>query len=73
MTFKIPESMKVGAPVLRARNVDTVLAFYENNLGLQVKKRYRSNEHDDGNWILCLRQKIWNDFMLRVTSADSQS
>ena len=47
MTFKIPESMKVGAPVLRVRNVDTVLAFYENNLGLQVKKRYRSNEEKD--------------------------
>jgi hypothetical protein len=42
---------------------------------LQVKKRYRSNEDDDddGNWILCLRKNVWNDFMLRVTSADSQS
>jgi catechol 2,3-dioxygenase-like lactoylglutathione lyase family enzyme len=52
--------MKVGAPVLRVRNVDTVLAFYENNLGLQVKKRYRSNEDDDddGNWILCLRKNV---------------
>jgi catechol-2,3-dioxygenase len=54
VTFKIPASMKVGAPVLRVRNVDIVLAFYENNLGLQVKKRYLSNEDDDGNWILCL-------------------
>lgn len=60
MTFKISERMKVGAPVLRVRNVDTVLAFYENNLGLQVKKRYRSNEDDDddGNWILCLRKNV---------------
>jgi catechol-2,3-dioxygenase len=59
VTFKIPERMKVGAQVLRVRNVDTVLAFYENNLGLQEKKRYRSNEDDDdGNWILCLRQNV---------------
>jgi catechol 2,3-dioxygenase len=48
VTFKIPESMKVGVPVLRVRNVDTVLGFYENNLGLQVNKRYRSNEEDGG-------------------------
>lgn len=47
MTFKIPESMKVGAPVLRVRNIDTVLGFYENNLGLQVNKRYRSNEDEE--------------------------
>src|ERR1044071_6444724 len=39
--------MKVGAPVLRVRNIDTVLGFYENNLGLQVNKRYRSNEDEE--------------------------
>jgi catechol 2,3-dioxygenase len=49
VTFKIPESIKVGAPVLRVRNIDTVLAFYENNLGLQVNKRYQSNEDGGGS------------------------
>jgi catechol 2,3-dioxygenase len=49
VTFKIPETMKLGAPVLRVRNIDTVLAFYENNLGLQVNKRYQSNEDGGGS------------------------
>jgi catechol 2,3-dioxygenase len=38
--------MKIGCPVLRVRNIDKVLAFYEKSLGLQVSRRYHS---DDGN------------------------
>ncbi len=49
----IPDSMRVGPPVLRVRNIDTVIAFYENSLGLQVNKKYKGNnpggDDDDGN------------------------
>jgi len=34
--FKMPRVMKIGCPVLRVRNIDTVLAFYEKSLGPQV-------------------------------------
>jgi catechol 2,3-dioxygenase len=38
--------MKIGCPALRVRNIDKVLAFYENSLELQVSRRYHM---DDGN------------------------
>lgn len=38
--------MKIGSPVLRVRNIDKVLAFYEECLGQQVSRRYHI---DDGN------------------------
>lgn len=43
---KMPNMMKIGCPVLRVRNIDKVLAFYEKILGLQVSRRYHT---DDGN------------------------
>jgi catechol 2,3-dioxygenase-like lactoylglutathione lyase family enzyme len=39
--------MRVGPPVLRVRNIDTAIAFYENSLGLQVNRR--NPGVDDGN------------------------
>lgn len=36
------ESMRIGPPTLRIRNIDTVLAFYQNMLGLHAKKRYQN-------------------------------
>ena len=38
--------MKIGCPVLRVRNIDKVLPFYEKNLRLHVSTRYHI---DDGN------------------------
>jgi catechol 2,3-dioxygenase len=38
--------MKVSSPVLRVRNIDNILAFYEKKLGLQVKRR-RQDDNDD--------------------------
>jgi catechol 2,3-dioxygenase len=38
--------MKIGCPVLRVRNIEKVLGFYEKSLGLQVRRRYNI---DDGN------------------------
>jgi catechol 2,3-dioxygenase len=45
--YKMPDRMRVGPPILRVRNIDTVVVFYENSLGLQVNKKYKDN--DDGN------------------------
>jgi catechol 2,3-dioxygenase len=44
--FKMPSTMKIGCPVLRVRNIDKVLAFYEKNLRMHVSTRYHI---DDGN------------------------
>lgn len=32
---------KVGSPVLRVRDIDKIVAFYETKLGLQVKRRHQ--------------------------------
>ncbi len=40
----MPDRMRIGPPILRIRDIGTALAFYENRLGLQAKKRYQ--EHD---------------------------
>ena len=37
---------KVGSPVLRVRDIDKIVAFYETKLGLQVKRRHQD---DHGN------------------------
>jgi catechol 2,3-dioxygenase len=42
------ERMRIGPPTLRIRNIDTVLAFYENMLGLQAKKRYQDRDQEQG-------------------------
>jgi catechol 2,3-dioxygenase len=47
----IPDGMRVGPPLLRVRNIDTVVAFYENSLGLQVNKKYKDNDDENGNLI----------------------
>jgi hypothetical protein len=46
--YKIPDSMRVGPPVLRVRNIDTAMAFYENSLGLQVNRSYKDNSPGGG-------------------------
>jgi catechol 2,3-dioxygenase len=35
--------MKVSSPVLRVKNIDKILAFYEERLGLQVKRRHQDD------------------------------
>ncbi len=40
-TFTMPVDMRLGAPTLRVRDLQATLAFYENDLGLQVKKTSR--------------------------------
>lgn len=38
--------MRIGPPVLRIKNIDAVLAFYENSLGLQANKRYQDHDQE---------------------------
>jgi catechol 2,3-dioxygenase len=38
--------MSIGSPVLRVKNIDRILRFYEERLGLQVNRRYQDG--DDG-------------------------
>src|SRR5690242_4826174 len=42
------ERTRIGPPILRIRNIDTVLAFYENMLGLQAKIRYQDRDQEQG-------------------------
>jgi catechol 2,3-dioxygenase len=34
---------KVGSPVLRVRDIDKIVVFYETQLGLQVKRRHQDD------------------------------
>jgi len=49
------DRMRIGPPVLRIRDINAVLAFYENSLGLQASKRYQDHiqeqekDKDDNN------------------------
>src|ERR1044072_3999313 len=40
--------LMIEPPILRIRNIDTALAFYENMLGLQAKKRYQDRDQEQG-------------------------
>ncbi len=42
--------MRLGAPTLRVKNLDETVAFYQNDLGLQVKSKHQ--ETDDGLKVL---------------------
>ncbi|HET6799468.1 MAG TPA: VOC family protein, partial [Nitrososphaeraceae archaeon] len=48
--------MKVRYPVLRVKNIDSVLRFYEKCLGLHVNRRYQDG--DDGNLVYELGFKL---------------
>jgi catechol 2,3-dioxygenase len=43
--FQMPSGMSVGSPVLKMRNIDKVLTFYEKEVGLRINKKY----HDDND------------------------
>jgi catechol 2,3-dioxygenase len=40
--------MRIGSPVLRVKNIDRILLFYEKGLGLHVNRRYQDGDDDDG-------------------------
>jgi catechol 2,3-dioxygenase len=44
----MPSTMKIGSPVLRVKNIDKVLNFYEKNLGLRVSRMYHTNDGNGG-------------------------
>ena len=44
--------MTIGDPVLRIRDIDRVLTFYEKNIGLHVIKRYAAQEDYNGDHLI---------------------
>lgn len=44
----MPNSMKIGSPLLRVKNIVKVLGFYGRHLGLHVNKKY---QNDDDNFV----------------------
>jgi catechol 2,3-dioxygenase-like lactoylglutathione lyase family enzyme len=46
--FKMHSGMSIGSPVLRIKNIDKLLRFYEERLGLHVNRRYQDGEDNDG-------------------------
>ncbi|MBV9667553.1 MAG: VOC family protein, partial [Nitrososphaeraceae archaeon] len=52
---RMPSKIRIGPPVLRIKNIDAVLEFYENSLGLQANKKYKDHaqkqekDKDDSN------------------------
>ena len=45
----MPSGLRVGSPVLRVRNIDSVLKFYERSLGLHVIKIHQNHDQADGS------------------------
>jgi catechol 2,3-dioxygenase len=45
--FKMHSEMRIGSPVLRVKNIDRILRFYEERLGLHVNRRYYQDGNDD--------------------------
>jgi catechol 2,3-dioxygenase-like lactoylglutathione lyase family enzyme len=45
----MPSRMTIGNPVLRIRDIDRILTFYEKTVGLQVIKRYSAYDYDDNS------------------------
>lgn len=41
----MPASMRIGPPTLRVKNLQKELSFYENNLGLQINRRYKTENN----------------------------
>src|SRR5215204_680249 len=44
--------MRIGSPVLRVKNIDRILRFYEERLGLQMNRRYQVGD-DGGDNLVC--------------------
>ena len=42
--IKMPPDMKIGPPTLRVKDLQKQLSFYENVLGLQVNRRYKTDD-----------------------------
>jgi catechol 2,3-dioxygenase len=40
--------MRIGSPILRVKNIDRILRFYEERLGLQINRRYQFGDDDGG-------------------------
>jgi catechol 2,3-dioxygenase len=61
-TYRIPDSMRIGPPILRVRNIDTIIAFYESGLGLQVNKRYQDNSDNAILYELGFKHKVSSSY-----------
>ena len=45
MNIKMPPDMTIGSPTLRVKDLQKQLSFYENDLGLQVNRRYQTDDN----------------------------
>ncbi len=45
MNIKMPTDMTIGPPTLRVKDLQKQLSFYENYLGLQVNRRYKTDDN----------------------------
>jgi catechol 2,3-dioxygenase len=43
--IKMPSGMMIGPPTLRVKNLQKQLSFYENDLGLQVNRTFRTTDN----------------------------
>ena len=48
-SFKMHSGMTIGDPVLRIRDIEKVLTFYEKSIELQVIKKYEAHGDYNGN------------------------
>jgi catechol 2,3-dioxygenase len=68
--------MRIGSPVLRVKNIDRVLLFYEKGLGLHVNRRYQHGEDDEDvdsdnlEYDLGFKQKFLSDEPILILHHD---
>ena len=69
--------MRIGSPVLRVKNIDRVLLFYQKGLGLHVNRRYQDGEDDDEHvdsdnleYDLAFKQKFLSDEPILILHHD---
>jgi len=45
INIKMPSDMTIGSPTVRVKDLQKELVFYENHLGLQVNRRYQTEDN----------------------------
>ena len=72
--FKMDSRMRIGSPVLRIKNIDRILRFYNECLELQVNRNYHDKEASDNvEYELGSKQKSFYDGPILILHHDTDA